>query len=201
MSSDKDDANAHGNLSLTSEEYWNDAYTLEFNNFKNFGDHGAEWFGSIIGKKMIDCIQKFCDLKQEDIILDVGCGNALLLIKLAKLGFSNLYGIDYSSPAIKLADAIVHKENIGCIKLQVFDFLTDDVSSLPTFKIVLDKGTYDVIEPSGLFLIVCCNWTQTELNEHFNDVFEVVHTIPTPKFQFGGAIGNTISAILYKKNV
>ncbi|XP_050543940.1 EEF1A lysine methyltransferase 2 isoform X3 [Daktulosphaira vitifoliae] len=189
MSSDKDDANAHGNLSLTSEEY---------------------------------CIQKFCDLKQEDIILDVGCGNALLLIKLAKLGFSNLYGIDYSSPAIKLADAIVHKENIGCIKLQVFDFLTDDVSSLPTFKIVLDKGTYDVIgmndeknvkrnkykknilnllEPSGLFLIVCCNWTQTELNEHFNDVFEVVHTIPTPKFQFGGAIGNTISAILYKKNV
>lgn len=33
---------------------WNDAYALELDNFKNFGDHGAEWFGGNVGKKMIE---------------------------------------------------------------------------------------------------------------------------------------------------
>lgn len=32
---------------------WNDAYSVELDNFKNFGDTGAEWFGHSIGQKMI----------------------------------------------------------------------------------------------------------------------------------------------------
>jgi len=69
-----------------------------------------------------------------------------------------------------------------------FDFVTGDVKMLPTFALVSDKGTYDVIsmndesrekrnrykenimnllQPNGMFLIVSCNWTQQELNEQF----------------------------------
>lgn len=32
---------------------WNDTYSVELDNFKNFGDPGAEWFGRGIGQKMI----------------------------------------------------------------------------------------------------------------------------------------------------
>lgn len=72
----------------------------------------------------------------------------------------------------------------------MFDFLVDDVKTLPTYALVMDKGTYDVIslndenkekrnqykvnimnllQPNGMFLIVSCNWTQLELNEQFGD--------------------------------
>lgn len=45
---------------------WNDAYTLELDNFKNFGDPGAEWFGHSIGQKMIkyDYIYIYINLKR-----------------------------------------------------------------------------------------------------------------------------------------
>lgn len=72
----------------------------------------------------------------------------------------------------------------------MFDFLVDNVKTLPTYALVTDKGTYDVIslndenkekrnqykvnimnllQPNGMFLIVSCNWTQLELNEQFGD--------------------------------
>lgn len=116
--------------------------------------------------------------------------NNCIYLNQAKLGFSNLYGIDYSAPAIQLANSIVNEQNIQNITLKEFDFLTDDVKDLPTFLLVLDKGTYDVIsmndeskekrnrykeniinllQPNGMFLIVSCNWTQQELNEQFSD--------------------------------
>lgn len=101
-----------------------------------------------------------------------------------------MYGIDYSAPAVQLANSIVAEQKIHDITLKEFDFLTDDVKTLPTFALVLDKGTYDVIgmndeskekrnryrenvinllRPNGMFLIVSCNWTQHELDEQFDD--------------------------------
>ncbi|VVC40374.1 Protein-lysine N-methyltransferase Efm4,Methyltransferase domain,S-adenosyl-L-methionine- [Cinara cedri] len=218
MSSDED--NCQDQPNLATEEYWNDTYNIELDNFNNFGDPGSEWFGHSTGQKMIKCIQSYCKLSREDPILDVGCGNALLLTQLAELGFSNLYGIDYSAPAVKLANSIILKQNIKNITLKEFDFLTDDVKTLPTFQLALDKGTYDVIsmndmskekrnqykeniinllQPNGMFLIVSCNWTQLELNEQFDNDFQIIHTIPTPSYQFGGTVGNTLSATLYQK--
>lgn len=89
-----------------------------------------------------------------------------------------------------MANSIVQEQKIENITLKEFDFLTDDVKTLPTFVLVLDKGTYDVIgmddesnekrnrykeniidllQPNGMFLIVSCNWTQLELNDQFGD--------------------------------
>lgn len=84
------------------------------------------------------------------------------------------------------------------------------------------ENIINLLQPNGKFLIISCNWTQLELKEQFNDckwllnnifyllhqyiqfcflliAFKIVHTIPTPSFQFGGAVGNTISATLYEK--
>lgn len=86
------------------------------------------------------------------------------------------------------------------------------------------ENIMNLLQPNGMFLIISCNWTQQELNEQFGDgmillhnililifviyflyfsfiVFQMLHTIPTPSYQFGGAVGNTLSATLYKKNI
>jgi len=97
---------------------------------------------------------------------------------------------------VKLANSIVEKQKIQNITLKEFDFLTDNVKTLPTFALVLDKGTYDVIgmndenkekrnqykenivnllRPNGMFLIVSCNWTQSELNEQFGNGKNLLH--------------------------
>lgn len=97
---------------------------------------------------------------------------------------------------MRLASSIVQKQKIQNITLKEFDFLTDDVKTLPTFALVLDKGTYDVIgmndeskekrnqykeniinllRPNGMFLIVSCNWTQSELNEQFGNGIGLLH--------------------------
>lgn len=89
-----------------------------------------------------------------------------------------------------MAISIVKEQQIENITLKEFDFLTDEVKTLPSFVLVLDKGTYDVISmndeskekrnrykknitdllrPNGMFLIVSCNWTQLELNDQFGD--------------------------------
>ena len=52
-------------------------------------------------------------------ILDVGTGNALLPLQLAKLGYSNLTGSDYSAQSIALSQHIMQKHGQTHIKLLV----------------------------------------------------------------------------------
>ena len=52
-------------------------------------------------------------------ILDIGTGNALLALELAKLGYSDVTGSDYSAHSIALAQQIVNRHNQGHIRLVV----------------------------------------------------------------------------------
>ena len=52
-------------------------------------------------------------------ILDVGIGNGLLLLQLAKLGYSNLTGSDYSSQSIALSAKILQRHQTANVKLVV----------------------------------------------------------------------------------
>ncbi|KAI9384489.1 hypothetical protein POPTR_012G068600v4 [Populus trichocarpa] len=50
-------------------------------------------------------------------VLDIGTGNGLLLHELAKQGFSDLTGVDYSEGSIKLARTLADRDGFSNINL------------------------------------------------------------------------------------
>uniref|UniRef100_A0A8B9MSH6 Methyltransferase domain-containing protein n=1 Tax=Accipiter nisus TaxID=211598 RepID=A0A8B9MSH6_9AVES len=138
----------------------------------------------------------------------------------AKSGYTNLTGIDYSPSAIQLSEKVREKERMSDIKLKVEDFLAPS-DELSGFEICIDKGTFDaislnpdnalgkrkqyvrslcsVLKPEGFFLITSCNWTKEELLNEFREGFEILEELPTPKFCFGGRIGNSVTALVFQR--
>ncbi|XP_036593153.1 EEF1A lysine methyltransferase 2 isoform X2 [Trichosurus vulpecula] len=139
---------------------------------------------------------------------------------LAKLGYSDVTGIDYSPLAIQLSRRIMEKEGLPNVKLQVEDFLNPS-TKLSGFHICIDKGTFDAIslnpdsasekrrqyvkslsralQDKGFFLITSCNWTKDELLDEFSEGFEILEELPTPMFTFGGRSGNSVTALVFQK--
>lgn len=94
---------------------------------------------------------------------------------------------------------------------------------------MLDKGTFDAISLSeekdsqgrrlfegycervlplvrrgGIFLLTSCNWTESELRSWFensesSDGFRVVGKVEYRTFSFGGAKGQTISTLCFRR--
>lgn len=126
-----------------------------------------------------------------DRIIDLGCGNGMMLVELYDEGFTQLTGVDYSQNAIDLASQVLKdKDLFDIVRLERFDILGDDVGEFQYhFKVAHDKGTYDAVSlnpdnpkdkrekyinavreilvPGGLFVITSCNWTEDELLNHF----------------------------------
>eukprot|EP00250_Pteridium_aquilinum_P005465 c15551_g1_i2 orf=240-1352(+) len=115
-------------------------------------------------------------------VLDIGTGNGVLLHALAKQGFTNLTGTDYSEGAIELAKVVAVRNNYSDIKFMVDDILETKLHS--QFKLITDKGTLDaiglhpegaqrrvmywkavskLIAPGGVLVITSCNSTKDEL--------------------------------------
>ncbi|KAJ6977337.1 EEF1A lysine methyltransferase 2-like [Populus alba x Populus x berolinensis] len=115
-------------------------------------------------------------------VLDIGTGNGLLLHELAKQGFSDLTGVDYSEGAIKLARRLADRDGFSNINLLVDDVLETKLGR--QFQLVLDKGTLDAIglhpdgsikrimywesvsklvASGGILVITSCNNTKDEL--------------------------------------
>ncbi|XP_049819244.1 EEF1A lysine methyltransferase 2 isoform X1 [Aethina tumida] len=205
-----------GESELGTHEYWEGRYKTEIKNFTSHGDPGEIWFGEDIVDRIIRWLQKQSTIPKDCKLVDIGCGNGMFLIELANEGYSNLYGTDYSEEAIKLAVSIAEKNNVSVRYFQhdITESFTD------TYKIVHDKGTYDAIslskesadnrrkyinnvhsclEDDGYLIITSCNWTESELQEHFKDSFVIVEAIPTPQFKFGGKVGNVVTSIVFKK--
>eukprot|EP00075_Anas_platyrhynchos_P008599 XP_021131786.2 EEF1A lysine methyltransferase 2 isoform X3 [Anas platyrhynchos] len=179
----------------------------------------AKWFGEESMVRVIRWLEKQ-KVPHDSPVLDIGTGNGVLLVELAKSGYTNLTGIDYSPSAIKLSEKVREKEGISNIKLQVEDFLAPS-ADLSGFQICIDKGTFDaislnpdnavgkrkqyvrslrnVLKPEGFFLITSCNWTKEELLEEFREGFEILEELPTPKFCFGGRIGNSVTALVFQR--
>ena len=53
-------------------------------------------------------------------------------------------------------------------------------------------------EPS-FFFITSCNWTEEELKTFFGTHFSVKTVLPTPKFQFGGVTGSTVTSVIFSR--
>ncbi|KAG1368089.1 EEF1A lysine methyltransferase 2 [Cocos nucifera] len=214
-SSDKDepDATEVETSMLGFQSYWNASYAEDLVNFHEHGHAGEIWFGVEVmgtvatwtknlcenmsqGRNVAEdsnfkyeCSEAFKDLSSCSV-LDIGTGNGLLLQELAKQGFSDLTGTDYSEGAIRLARNLAIRDGFPQIS-----FLVDDVLETKLdrkFHVVMDKGTLDAIglhpdgpvkrimywesvsnsvAPGGILVITSCNSTKDELLqevENFN---------------------------------
>ena len=205
---------------LGTKEYWDSAYQGELDTFNEDGDRGEVWFGIQSMKRIIKWLQQ--NVSKDKSILDIGCGNGVMLVELGKCGYKNLTGEDYSENAISLAKRVADSENVN-VDYQCCDFLAQQTDEgLSMYDVCLDKGTYDAIslnpensksmrlayknnllsrlKNEGLFVITSCNWTMKELEDYFSSNFKTVEVIPTPTFSFGGQSGNNVTSIVFKKN-
>ncbi|CAL9190050.1 unnamed protein product [Musa hybrid cultivar] len=206
-SSDKDgtDSNEVEASLLGLLSYWDASYAEDLANFHEHGHAGEIWFGNEVMETVAAWTKNLCanvyqSQKEDDnnnctsdsgrtskdlsgwSVLDIGTGNGLLLQELAKQGFSNLTGTDYSEGAIVLAQNLAARNGYPNI-----NFLVDDVLETKLdrkFQLVMDKGTLDAIglhpdgplkrimywesvsnlvAPGGLLVITSCNNTKDEL--------------------------------------
>ncbi len=99
-------------------------------------------FGEEVMHTMIDWLHVLLSQQHKNdksiAILDVGTGNALLPLQLAKLGYSNLTGSDYSAQSIALSQHILQKHGQVHIKLLVCCILRN--SGKTAHKVI---GSYD----------------------------------------------------------
>jgi len=207
-SSDKEEADAEEAVQsmLGLQSYWDTAYADELTNFREHGHAGEVWFGADVMEVVASWTKSLCidisqgrlpnhvdDIKSEPVeqgdkylstwsVLDIGTGNGLLLQELAKLGFSDLTGTDYSEGAVQLARSLSDRDGFPNIS-----FLVDDVLETKLerqFQLVMDKGTLDAIglhpdgpvkrmmywdsvsrlvASGGILVITSCNSTKDEL--------------------------------------
>ena len=78
---------------------------------------------------------KHLDIKQDDIILDVGCGGGINLNRMAQKA-KKVYGIDYSEESVKLSREV----NEELIREGRVEVLEGNVQSLP-----FEDNTFDVV--------------------------------------------------------
>ncbi|XP_034537684.1 EEF1A lysine methyltransferase 2 [Notolabrus celidotus] len=208
-----------GPSKLGTKEYWEDAYQQELETFKEIGDVGEIWFGEESMSRVLRWM-KGAKIPEVATILDIGTGNGAFLVELAKQGYRNLTGIDYSPASVELARHILQAEDFTDVPVKEVDFLNCQ-GEFKDFDICIDKGTFDAIslnpdnakegkklyvqalkdalKSEGFFVITSCNWTKEQLLERFNEGFEFVQELPTPKFQFGGKTGNSVTALIFKR--
>uniref|UniRef100_A0A8C3VWS5 EEF1A lysine methyltransferase 2 n=1 Tax=Catagonus wagneri TaxID=51154 RepID=A0A8C3VWS5_9CETA len=191
---------------LGTSEHWDAIYGKELQTFQEYRDTGEIWFGEESLTRLIRWMQKH-KIPLDTLMLDIGTGSGIFLVEIlkAKLGFSNITGIDYVSSATQLSEK---------------DFLNPS-TKLSGFHICTDKETFDVINlnpdkaieqrkqyaksfsrvlklKSFFFLITSCNWTKEKLLNEFSAGFEVFEELSTPKFSFGGRSGKSIAASVFQ---
>ncbi|XP_030011658.1 EEF1A lysine methyltransferase 2 [Sphaeramia orbicularis] len=208
-----------GPSKLGTKEYWEDAYEKELETFKDIGDVGEIWFGEESMSRVLRWMDK-AKIAENAAILDIGTGNAVFLVELAKHGYKNLMGIDYSAASVELARNVLLAEDLMDVTVKEMDFLNGQ-GELKGFDVCIDKGTFDAIslnpdnakegkrlyvealkdalKDKGFFSITSCNWTKEQLLERFSEGFEFVEELPTPSFKFGGKSGNSVTALIFKR--
>ncbi|GFS36883.1 S-adenosyl-L-methionine-dependent methyltransferases superfamily protein [Actinidia rufa] len=213
-SSDKEEPDAEAVTSMLGfQSYWDATYADELANFREHGHAGEVWFGADVMETIASWTKSLCTdnsqghlvnqaldskagtIEQSDkdlsswSVLDIGTGNGLLLQELAKQGFCDLTGTDYSEGAIDLARNLSDRDGFTNIKFLVDDIL--DTKLERKYKLVVDKGTLDAIglhpdgpikrimywnsvsrlvAPGGILVITSCNSTKDELVQEVDNL-------------------------------
>eukprot|EP00347_Sterkiella_histriomuscorum_P015857 403355419 len=206
---------------LSKHEYWESNFELELKNFEQHGDDGEVWFGEDVQKKSVLYILSNYPVEENADkvhVLDVGMGNGAFLFKLAKKGYQNLKGIDYSEYSVRLSKKIQesqdYAQNVQFEYQNAFDHIEE-----AEYDIIHDKGTFDVIvmnpelsndayaeairfklKKGGIFIITSCNCTSEELDSIYvkKGLFKKKDEIKGYKsFKFGGVVGQVVSTNVY----
>ncbi len=91
------------------EDWWNKIFNAYY--LKTDGDVVED---EKITSQEIDYFIKLLDIKSEDSILDLCCGQGRHTMELARRGFQNVEGLDRSRYLIRKARATARKRNINC---------------------------------------------------------------------------------------
>ncbi len=97
---------------------------------------------------------KVLEVKEGDVVIDVGCGTGILGIIAAKLGASKVYGVDQSPDVVEVASANAANHGVGD-KMEFFqgdlfdplpadvkaDVIIGDVSGIPD-ELAADSGWF-----------------------------------------------------------
>jgi SAM-dependent methyltransferase len=210
---------------LGTLQHWDSAYLQEIEQLHNNpSELGDIWFGKNLQKKIVNYINdNFSDKKIN--ILDIGCGNGVLLYKLSKKNFENLFGIDYSIQSINLAKEIITIKEKKHNKKFNINFFQEDINNKSNninikFDIIHDKGSLDAflmnknnsienyykylfsysIKNKTIFIITSCNNTKEELLNKFSleKGFKLINEIKSKTFSFGGHEGNDHVTLIFQ---
>ncbi|CAL8126318.1 unnamed protein product [Orchesella dallaii] len=209
---------------LGTKNYWDESYKDELKNFKDHGIVGDVWFGEDIMYKVVSYLLDCHLVCEESKIVDLGCGNGVMILELAREGFKNLTGLDYSENAIELSETLLTtNDHDATCTFQMANLLEEpDKLDLGKYDVCLDKGTFDAISlcpdlpqsearskyftnvvnlmtDESIFILTSCNWTTPELISMSADYLKVHEIIPTPQFMFGGKCGNVVSIVVFNK--
>ncbi|XP_067373973.1 EEF1A lysine methyltransferase 2 isoform X2 [Channa argus] len=175
--------NDFGPSKLGTKEYWEDAYQKELETFKDIGDVGEIWFGEESMSRVLRWMDK-AKIPEDAAILDIGTGNGAFLVEL-EMDFLKCQG--------ELKDFDI------CIDKGTFDAISLNPENMEEGKKLYLHALKDCLKDKGFFAITSCNWTKEQLLVRFSEGFEFVQELPTPSFQFGGKIGNSVSALIFKR--
>ncbi len=86
-----------------------------------------------------DVVQKL-DLKAEDVVLDLCCGNGLITSAIAK-NCQSIVGVDFSKPMIEIAREYHNSINTKYLNMSVLDITAENLQSPKSFtKIYMYEG-------------------------------------------------------------
>jgi SAM-dependent methyltransferase len=156
---------------LGTHAHWEAAYAAELAALADVGDEGEIWFGAGVEKKTVALAVQVCPPTGAARVLDVGTGNAAMLLALAAAGYADLTGSDYSDAGLELAAAVAAKRGVRTARAAAAEarsvaaaaapapasphitLVKDDAtdSKLPgaSFDLITDKGTLDAIALSS----------------------------------------------------
>lgn len=135
-----DDSLISGNFDIVSCNrcgfvfYNTSSMQIDYDNFYRESFYSTEYINRELTSDEINYIDKSINIlspyiKDKNIsIMDVGCGNGVLLERLNKLGFTNLYGVDPSPSCVNIINKLLNKKaQLGTITNIPFDNIKVDI--------------------------------------------------------------------------
>lgn len=152
-----------------------------------------------------------------------------MLLSLAKRGFISLTGVDYSENAVQLGRTLLSSQSCEAVfrpldflaldeAFDRFDLIIDKgtfdaISLMPPASPSASKAEHTGQLAASFkrslsllwagaatrFVITSCNWTREELERLFGPEFAAVGQIEHPKFSFGGASGQVVTTLVFRR--